>query len=175
MHTTNFRVLRLMSFIVVLTITAPFYTPVTWAAASKGSSAAWPAPKVPAMVRALQYLLRAHGFEVNVDGIFGRQTRREVMNFQRSRRLKVDGIVGSQTWRALVVQVKRGDKGEAVRAVQTLCFSEVHDVRENGIFDAATEDWVRDFQKYESLKVDGIVGPYTWKRLLQSQFENPYD
>jgi peptidoglycan hydrolase-like protein with peptidoglycan-binding domain len=159
----------------LLSVSVLSCAPMISVAAPKAASAAWPAPKIPGAIRALQYLLRSHGFTVKVDGKFGQQTRRQVANFQQSRRLKVDGVVGAQTWRALIVRAKKGDKGDAVRAVQTLCFSEVHDVRLNGIFDESTEDWIKDVQKYESLKVDGIVGPYTWKRLLQSQSENPYD
>ena len=159
----------------LLSMSASCCTPMILVAAPKVASAAWPAPKIPGTVRALQYLLRSHGFVVKVDGKFGQQTRRQVANFQQSRRLKVDGVVGAQTWRTLIIQVKKGDKGDAVRAVQTLCFSEVHNVRVNGIFDEDTEGWVKDSQKYEHLKVDGIVGPYAWKRLLQSQSENPYD
>lgn len=35
------------------------------------------------------------------DGVFGPKTTESVKRFQRSRRLKVDGIVGRQTWAAL--------------------------------------------------------------------------
>lgn len=164
-------------FLVVafLAIGASCCVPALSVAAPKAASTAWPTPKIPGVVRSLQYLLRSHGFMVKVDGKFGSQTRRQVANFQQSRRLKVDGVVGARTWRALIIQVKKGDKGDKVRAVQTLCFSEVHDVHLNGVFDEDTEGWVKDTQKYEHLKLDGIVGPYTWKRLLQSQSENPYD
>jgi peptidoglycan hydrolase-like protein with peptidoglycan-binding domain len=150
------------------------YVPIHSVAAPKASTE-WPAPKIPGVVRSIQYLLRSHGYSVKVDGRFGKQTRRQIANFQQARRLKVDDIVGAQTWRTLIVQVKKGDTGDAVRAVQTLCFSEVHEVHVNGRFDKDTEAWIREFQKYDSLKVDGIVGPQTWKRLLQSQSENPYD
>jgi peptidoglycan hydrolase-like protein with peptidoglycan-binding domain len=38
---------------------------------------------------------------VNADGIFGRQTRAKVVDFQRSAGLAADGIVGPLTWSAL--------------------------------------------------------------------------
>lgn len=36
-----------------------------------------------------------------LDGIFGTQTRNAVLNYQRNRGLKVDGIVGCNTWRSI--------------------------------------------------------------------------
>ena len=67
-------------------------------------------------VRPLQQLLRARGHAVAVDGIFGPRTEAAVKAFQQSRGLAADGIVGPQTWSRLVVQVKRGSTGDAVRA-----------------------------------------------------------
>jgi hypothetical protein len=53
-------------------------------------------------VLVLQDALNALGFTGSgLDGIFGSGTRTAVMNFQRSRNLAVDGIVGCNTWRAL--------------------------------------------------------------------------
>ena len=36
-----------------------------------------------------------------LDGIFGTQTRTAVINYQRSRGLTADGIIGCNTWRSL--------------------------------------------------------------------------
>lgn len=40
-----------------------------------------------------------------LDGIFGTQTENAVRNYQRTRGLTVDGIVGCNTWRALQEEV----------------------------------------------------------------------
>lgn len=48
----------------------------------------------------------------------GPETRKAVQNFQRNRALQVDGIVGNQTWPALIVVLPTGSRGHAVRAVQ---------------------------------------------------------
>ena len=54
-------------------------------------------------VKVLQALLNARGANppLRVDGDFGIQTHGAVLVFQRARKIKVDGIVGLETWRAL--------------------------------------------------------------------------
>jgi len=48
-------------------------------------------------VKTLQYLLRARGHNLTVDGIFGPQTDAAVRAFQQQRGLQVDGIFGPDT------------------------------------------------------------------------------
>ena len=50
----------------------------------------------------LQKLLTQKGFRLTPDGIFGSNTDAAVRNFQRSRGLGIDGIVGPNTWTALL-------------------------------------------------------------------------
>ena len=69
-------------------------------------------------VQTLQYLLRARGHSIAVDGIFGPQTDAAVRAFQQQNNLLVDGIVVPQTWSALIITVKQGSTGDAVRGVQ---------------------------------------------------------
>jgi len=50
-------------------------------------------------VRELQNKLASLGYDVGpVDGIFGPRTERAVIEFQKNNGLKVDGIVGPQTY-----------------------------------------------------------------------------
>lgn len=56
--------------------------------------------------------------------------------------------------------LKRGDKGKSVRELQFYL-----KVRVDGDFGPKTEQAVMTFQKAKGLKVDGIVGPATWKVL----------
>lgn len=53
-------------------------------------------------VVAVQSQLAARGYEIAVDGDFGPQTDGFVRDFQTAKGLTVDGIVGPQTWAALL-------------------------------------------------------------------------
>lgn len=123
-------------------------------------------------VRSLQYLLRARGRTVVVDGAFGPATERAVRSFQSSRGLVADGVVGNLTWRALVVTVRLGSRGEAVRGVQdqaqfrNLSGDPSKGVAVDGIFGPRTEQFVRGFQQADGLAADGVVGPMTWQALI---------
>lgn len=52
-------------------------------------------------VRMLQRALRSVGYELEIDGVFGRMTLECVRSFQATSNLTRDGIVGPQTWAAL--------------------------------------------------------------------------
>ena len=46
-------------------------------------------------------MLNAAGYDIAVDGVFGRDTEEAVRDFQSQHDLDVDGIVGDNTWAAL--------------------------------------------------------------------------
>lgn len=128
-------------------------------------------------VRTLQWLLRARGHSVAVDGIFGPLTDAAVRAFQRQKGLVVDGIVGPYTWAALIIQVRQGGTGDAVRGVQeefqfrNLSGDPSKGLAIDGIFGPNTDAAVRGFQDAVSkdvptMAVDGIVGPMTWQALV---------
>jgi peptidoglycan hydrolase-like protein with peptidoglycan-binding domain len=62
--------------------------------------------------------------------------------------------------------VRRGDQGDAVRAVQSQLASRGVDVAVDGDFGQQTERAVQSFQRAKGLAVDGIVGPGTWAALV---------
>jgi len=58
-----------------------------------------------ASVKALQTLLKLHGYKLpkyGVDGDFGGETVDAVKKLQAAKGLEVDGVVGAKTWKALV-------------------------------------------------------------------------
>ncbi|MCW2637022.1 MAG: peptidoglycan-binding protein [Blastococcus sp.] len=128
-------------------------------------------------VPTMQYLLRVGGQNVQVDGVFGPVTNTASRAFQQAEHLTVDGIVGPKTWGALVVIVKKGDQGDAVRGVQEefQYRNESGDptlgLQVDGVFGPMTDEAVRGFQQalaqdYPEVTVDGIVGPITWRALV---------
>jgi peptidoglycan hydrolase-like protein with peptidoglycan-binding domain len=128
-------------------------------------------------VKTLQYLLRARGHTVTVDGIFGPKTDAAVRAFQQQKGLAVDGIVGPNTWGALIITVRKGSQGDAVRGVQeefqfrNLSGNPGSGLAVDGIFGPKTDAAVRGFQNalhqdIPSVTVDGIVGPVTWRALV---------
>ena len=128
-------------------------------------------------VKTLQFLLRARGHTVTVDGTFGPQTDAAVKAFQASKGLAANGTVGPETWTRLIIQVKKGSSGDAVRGVQeefqfrNESGDPTKGVQIDGIFGTQTDGAVRGFQHAISLDdpsvaVDGIVGPLTWQALI---------
>jgi N-acetyl-anhydromuramyl-L-alanine amidase AmpD len=57
-------------------------------------------------VHHLQSALRALGYGVATDAVFGKQTQAAVIDFQRKHRLTADGVVGPLTWKALHTALK---------------------------------------------------------------------
>lgn len=124
-------------------------------------------------VRTIQYLLRSRGFKVKADSTFDTQTKNAVRHFQRTKKLVANGIVGEKTWEALIVPVRRGNKGDAVRAAQNILTFIGYKVPVDGEFGSQTEAAVKGFQHDIFLKNDGIVGPVTWNTMLNQGMFGP--
>jgi peptidoglycan hydrolase-like protein with peptidoglycan-binding domain len=128
----------------------------------------------------VQYLLRVHGYSVTVDDEVGPDTTAAIKAFQTFRGLTSDGIVGNQTWPALIVDVSQGDQSDAVRAAQDQLryrdLPECKNLTVDGDFGPLTDAAVRAFQTYvrdnqavwvdEPVVVDGIVGINTWYAIV---------
>jgi|GEM_PF-7074858 len=119
-----------------------------------------------AAVTTLQYLLRGRGQSLTVDAAFGPKTLTAVKAFQQAQGLVVDGIVGPRTWVAVVVTLRQGASGNAVRALQAELRAAGHSLTVDGSFGPATNTAVRSYQSSNGLVVDGVVGPITWGSLV---------
>jgi peptidoglycan hydrolase-like protein with peptidoglycan-binding domain/uncharacterized protein affecting Mg2+/Co2+ transport len=145
-------------------------TPTETSTPTQPVALSWPLVKqgdTGANVYAVQYLLRQRGSIINADGIFGPNTANAVKDFQTANNLTADGIVGPDTWPKLIVMVKQGANGDAVRAVQRLLVDKFgYSLTVDGVFGPNTDTAVKGFQTSKSLTVDGIVGPNTWSALV---------
>ena len=114
-----------------------------------------------------------HGCEDEADSEFGDATEAAVRAFQQSRGLRVDGIVGSDTWNALVEAGYRlGDRfiyhrtpmqrGDDVVELQAALGALGFDAgRVDGICGPDTAAALREFQRNSGLTADAICGPDT--------------
>ena len=151
-------------------------------------------------VQLLQYYLSAIAVfypqipNVSIDGRFGSELFKAVLNFQRSFGLIEDGIVGRETWNRIYalyetlsdkivpdesipeypgMTLQQGSSGENVRRIQTALnnisaqYPSIPLLVEDGIFGTATTTAVRAFQRQFGLTVDGIVGVLTWNKIFE--------
>ena len=126
-------------------------------------------------VRDLQQRLVSLGHDLTGDdlGDFGPATERAVLAFQHHRRVRVDGLVGNETWSALVESgytlgdrllyfrrpMLRGDDvAELQRRLNALGFDAG---REDGIFGRGTLAALIEYQRNAGLPADGICGHNT--------------
>lgn len=123
-------------------------------------------------VARMQELLRAHGFSLRVDGDYGWRTEIAVKTFQRQQGLRVDGVVGPETWQRLAATVQPGTRplrygysGADVYELQGLLQVNGYAIKRTGFFDGDTKSAVIGFQQEHRLRDDGIVDSVTWALL----------
>lgn len=128
-----------------------------------------------------------------VDGIYGSNTTTAVRLFQKQFGLSADGVIGRNTWNAIIrvhnaltsgsptkvstaypgTVLRQGSTGDSVRFVQS--YLNTISVKEGGAFPTvvvdgkygrATRNQVMAFQTRYGLNIDGAVGPATWSRMI---------
>ena len=124
-----------------------------------------------------QVALYRHGFYKGpIDGISGPLTRRAIRDFQRSKGLEPDGVVGRRTRAAFgryggplfgTRVLVRGTVGFDVSVLQFLLAKRGSPVRAlDSSFGPVTQQYVRRFQQRTGLSADGIVGRQTRAALV---------
>ncbi len=143
---------------------APVSTPPTLRYGNRGPSVFY-----------AQYLLKAYGYGLVADGVYGRNTRQAIQSFQSDVGIEADGITGAVTWRYLTKNLsryptlRRGSRGGYVTFMQQILTSLLYPLGTvDGRFGGATANAVREFQTENGLTADGIVGANTWSALLSS-------
>lgn len=143
-------------------------------------------------VSAIQRALVDQGCAISVDGDYGAGTQEAVRQFQASHGLDADGIVGAQTYKALMgevmpdnrtsrymtnvpkeeLQAVRGRKpfpsvtaDNEIEVIQQSLKDQGYNVEVDGIFGVATERAVREYQRANGLESDGVVGKETFYSL----------
>lgn len=123
-------------------------------------------------VSEMQELLRAHGYSVPVNNDFDWKTEAAVKAYQRKHKLKIDAIVGPETWTSLKSTVKPGVRilregcsGADVYELQGLLQVQGYVIKRDGVFGAETQSAVMAFQQRQNLQVTGMVNPVTWALL----------
>jgi peptidoglycan hydrolase-like protein with peptidoglycan-binding domain len=131
--------------------------------------------------QAVMHLQELLGLPVK-DGDFGPGTKAAVVAFQQKAGLYADGIVGGQSWAALLASTekkpagKKGKADEAARSRPPLKLGDQGDdvaylqqklgIVADGDFGPVTLSEVLKFQKKKGLTADGVVGRKTWDALL---------
>ena len=130
-----------------------------------------------AKIRELQtHLYELGHYHGKIDGDFGPKTQAAVESFQRPAHIKVDGIVGPHTLKALDKALnypghllrleKPYMRDRAVGIVQRLLILLHHDLKADNIYGPKTAAAVKEFQADHGLKPDKIVGEKTWTAMF---------
>jgi N-acetylmuramoyl-L-alanine amidase len=89
------------------------------------------------------------------------------INKQFNKGLAVDGLIGPKTLAELPI-VKQGAKGNITFVIQELLKKKGFNLNSDGAFGPITDSMVKQFQSNVGIGSDGIVGPVTWKKLLEA-------
>lgn len=99
----------------------------------------------------------------SIDGKNGPKTKSGVESYQKFKGLKVDGIYGPDTDKALVNDVKE---------LQQLLNRNGFNLAVDGIIGNDTENAIKSIQSKKGLKVDGIAGADTIKALKETNVDS---
>jgi peptidoglycan hydrolase-like protein with peptidoglycan-binding domain len=138
----------------------------------------WPIVKKGAnstAVRLIQLRLNDLGFgPLGVDGDFGDHTDTAVRHAQQAKGLSVDGVVGKDSWHALVggmAVLHQGDTGEAVHTAQLRLIELGYaSFTPTQFFGPKTLEALHSFQTEAGLPPSDAVDETTWRYLFGTTF-----
>ncbi len=140
-------------------------------------------------VLSIQHKLKEYDLEISQEelGVYGVKTHAAIRQFQKLKKLNIDGVAGAQTMAALFInkdideievddhillEIKEGqlfrlgDKGDAIKEIQKkLTAAGYYHFDKDGIFGSRTNEAIKSYQKDNGLLIDGIVGEHTYKHL----------
>lgn len=117
-----------------------------------------------ALTQVVQTIVRAYDRSLKIDGKYGPATEKYVKVWQRGLRQKADGKIGPSTVRSYLARagtIKRGSRGNAVRMVQYIV-----GVKRDGVFGPATEQALKECQRWAGITADGVFGQQCRAKLL---------
>lgn len=133
-----------------------------------------------ASVSTWQRQMRARGWNIEVDGIYGEQSQTVCLAFQEEKGLDVDGVVGPATWRAawtapvtppsddvpswpgVYLSYPPITEHVSARTWQSKMRERGWTIDVDGLYGEQSRTVCRTFQAEKGLDVDGVVGPVTW-------------
>ncbi|MCK9479867.1 MAG: peptidoglycan-binding protein [Firmicutes bacterium] len=126
--------------------------------------------KYDADVEKVQFILENGGFSVGksgIDGKYGKDTAKAVKAYQKTYGLKVDGIVGKETWGHMTAEQNTYD--DVLGFQQLLNIFGYSCGAEDAIFGKKTKAACKKFQKQMGIAVDGKLGRETWNAILHME------
>ncbi len=117
------------------------------------------------VVEIAQYLLKARGYALTPDGVFGSGTTAAIQDWQAKQGLPVDpdATMTTATWDSLVPVLGKDATGPAVEGVQYILNHKGYsDVTVNGSYDQPTMKAVQAVQRLHGLHPNGKLDTGTW-------------
>ena len=125
---------------------------------------------------------------LTIDGKYGSATASTVMQYQVLNGLTMDGVIGQNTWNAIVsdynttiggsadtypgIPLTNGMRGEDVRHMQLLLndlsrlYTGINTQAVDGVYGNNMTNAVRRFQRQFGLSADGVLGELTWNKIV---------
>ena len=118
-------------------------------------------------VKLVQLLLNCFGWSLNPDGICGNKTATAIGEFQDKYGLYKDYKFGPQCFNKAYDLIKDRICGLDYKTPnETRVIQHLLGLNVDSVFWTLTNNAVRTYQGMNGLKVDGVVGPNTWAKLL---------